>query len=234
MEDMPGPCFGSDSADRRYVVRHNPFVYYRDIASNPARCARVVPAGAASQALLDDLASPATASNYLWLTPNNCNNMHDCPIAAGDAYLADLVPKILQSLVFQTKRAALFVTFDEGYGQPAYTVWAGPVAKPAFASSIPYDHYSLLATIEANWNLSALTTNDRAAASMEEFFIGRLPRGPPPMLFTIDLVIEVLVGAAAITGIAAILMFRRRRHSREPPKQEPEESSVDSNARLKR
>src|SRR5438876_9014148 len=32
MEDMPSNCYGSDSGN--YVVRHNPFVYYSDIANN--------------------------------------------------------------------------------------------------------------------------------------------------------------------------------------------------------
>src|SRR5213080_216879 len=44
MEDMPSNCYGSDSGN--YVVRHNPFVYYSDIASNATRCNQVVPAGA--------------------------------------------------------------------------------------------------------------------------------------------------------------------------------------------
>jgi acid phosphatase len=228
MEAMPSACFGSDSSDGQYVVRHNPFVYYANIATNPTRCARVVPAGAGDQALLDDLTSTTTASNYLWLTPNICNDMHSCPIATGDAYLAGLVPKILDSLVFRTQRAALFVTFDEGgYSQPIYTVWAGPAAKAAFTSSVAYDHYSLLATIEANWNLAPLTANDRNATSMAEFFAGQPPQG-------LGLVIVILIGAAVVVGIAAFLALRRRRRSREPAKQEPEESNVDPNTQLKR
>jgi hypothetical protein len=234
MEAMPSACFGSDSSDGQYVVRHNPFVYYANIATNPTRCARVVPAGAGDQALLDDLASMTTASNYLWLTPTICNDMHSCPIATGDAYLAGLVPKILDSLVFRTLRAALFVTFDEGYGQPIYTVWAGPVAKAAFTSSVAYDHHSLLATIEANWNLAPLTTNDRNAATMAEFFAGQPPRGPPTMPFSVGLMIEVLIGAAVVAVIAGFLTLRRRRHSREPAKQEPEEFRVDPKTQLKR
>jgi len=229
MEDMPSSCSSADSADGKYVVRHNPFVYYANIATNATRCARVVPAGNAGQALLDDLASATTASNYLWLTPNICNDMHSCPIATGDAYLASLVPKILDSPVFRTQRAALFVTFDEGYGQPIYTVWVGPVAKAAYASSIAYDHYSLLATIEANWNLAPLTANDRNAATMAEFFAGRPPQDPPITPFISGVVIELLVGAAVVAGIASFLMLRRRRRSREPVHQEPEESHIDSN-----
>jgi len=168
MEDMPSNCYGANSGD--YAVRHNPFVYYNDIVSDPTRCARIVPAGASDSALINDLGSTATASNYMWLTPNKCNDMHDCPIATGDAYLADLVQRILSSAVFTSQRAALLITFDEGYDQPIYTVWAGRAVKPAYTSSVAYDHFSVLATIESNWNLASLTANDAGAAPMNEFF----------------------------------------------------------------
>src|SRR2546425_6385442 len=104
-EDMPSNCYGSDSGT--YAVRHNPFVYYNDIVSNSTRCNQGAPAGTADSALLADLASTSTASNYMWLTPNVCNDMHDCDIPTGDAYLSVLVPLILGSNVFLNHRAAL-------------------------------------------------------------------------------------------------------------------------------
>ncbi len=184
MEDMPSNCYGGDSGD--YAVRHNPFVYYNDIVSNSTRCNRVVPAGSSDSALINDLGSTSTASNYMWLTPNKCNDMHSCPIGTGDNYLADLVQRILSSPVFTNQRAALYITFDEGYGQPVYTVWAGRVVKPQFTSSVAYNHTSLLATIESNWNLAPLTPNDGGATAMTEFF-----QAPPsidriPPTITID------------------------------------------------
>src|SRR5437867_4132649 len=161
-------CYGSDSGD--YAVRHNPFVYYSDIALNTSRCNRVVPAGSSDSALIDDLASTSTASNYMWLTPNKCNDIHSCPVETGDAYLADLVQRILSSPVFTDQRAALYITFDEGYGPPVYTAWAGRVVKPQFTSSVAYNHFSLLATVESNWKLQPLTSNDLGATPMTEFF----------------------------------------------------------------
>src|SRR5712691_1500177 len=187
MENMPSNCYGSNNGS--YVVRHNPFVYYRDIASNTTQCARVIPAGIGDDALLDDLALTSNASNYMWLSPNICNDMHNCNVTTGDAYLANLVPQILNSTVFTTQRAALFITFDEdfkGKGAPAmYSVWAGPTVKTSYSSSIDYNHSSLLATIEANWNLPPLTANDSGAANMSEFFLGfPSPPGHPAARFT--------------------------------------------------
>ena len=149
-ESMPSNCFGGNQYP--YAAKHNPFVYYKDIATNASRCARVVPSGTSNQVLLNDLASTATASNYMWFTPNLCHDMHDCNVTAGDTFLSGLVPQILNSTVFQTQRAALLITFDEdgnGAGSPdLYTVWAGPAAKQGFQSNVPYDHYSALRTIE--------------------------------------------------------------------------------------
>src|SRR5256884_3184238 len=177
MENMTSTC--GSPAGTGYVVRHNPFAYYGDIVTNATRCARVVPAGIDDRALLDDLGSASNASNYMWLTPNLCNDMDVCPVAAGDAYLSNLVPKILGSPVFTTERAALFITFDEaanGRGTPAiYTVWSGPAAKVGYTSSVSYNHFSHLATVEANWNLPALNANDSGARNMSEFFVGSQP-----------------------------------------------------------
>src|SRR5256712_346470 len=198
MEDMPSNCYTSDSGN--YAVRHNPFVYYNDIVSNSTRCNQVVPAGTAGSALVADLASTSTASNYMWFTPNTCNDMHDCDIPTGDTYLSVLVPLILGSNVFLTQRAALLLTFDEGYGQPIYTVWAGPVVKTAYTSSTAYSHYSVLSTIESNWNLPSLTTNDQNATNMNEFFT--TPTGPDFSLSANPSTVTFVAGQSATSTIS--------------------------------
>jgi len=198
MEDMPSNCYGSDSGD--YAVRHNPFVYYNDIVSNSTRCNQVIPAGTADSTLLTDLASTSTASNYMWFTPNNCNNMHSCNISTGDNYLSVLVPLILTSNVFLTQRAALLLTFDEGYGQPIYTVWAGPVVKTAYTSSTAYSHYSVLSTIESNWNLPPLTSNDQNAPNMNEFFT--TPASPDFSLSANPTTVSFVAGQTATSTIS--------------------------------
>ena len=187
MEDMPTNCYGANNGT--YLVRHDPFVYYGDIVDNATRCDRVIPAGTADETLLHDLNSTSNASNYMWLTPNRCNDMHDCGVPVGDTYLEGLIPQVLNSMVFKTQRAALFITFDEdsdGNGAPSmYTVWAGPTAKANYTSAAAYNHSSLLATLEANWALPPLTANDSNAASMDEFFVGSpAPPGSPTPRFT--------------------------------------------------
>src|SRR2546425_534061 len=182
-----------------YTPEHNPFVTFTDILNSPARCSKVVLANPSSCtvtdcSLINDLNS-ASAPNFMWLTPNNCNNMHGftgvCAesIPMGDNYLSGLVPNILKSYTFTNTRAALFIVFDEGTGwcplngsseDCVYAVWAGPFAKTGFVTSNLYNHYSWTRTIEVNWNLPSLTSNDANAKPMTEFF----KTNTPPVLTT--------------------------------------------------
>jgi PKD repeat protein len=177
-----------------YTPEHNPFVGFTDIVNDPSRCSKVVLANPntctiTDCALVNDLNS-AAAPNLMWLTPNNCNNMHGftgiCPssIPTGDNYLKGLVPNILNSQTFTAQRSALFIVFDEGNGycplngsseDCVYDVWVGPLAKTSYATSNLYNHYSWTRTIEANWNLASLTSNDANAKTMTEFFANTTP-----------------------------------------------------------
>jgi hypothetical protein len=170
-EGAGGPCdYGAGN------VRHVPFLYFADIVNDLARCNRVVTSTPGVDAeLLSALDSRATASNLMWLTPDDNHDMHDNSVSSGDSYLATLVPQILGSYIFTTQRAALFIVFDEGSsGQyPSdliYAVWAGPVVKKAFLSTSFHSHYSISATLEANWGLPPINGNDSAAATMMEVF----------------------------------------------------------------
>jgi len=89
--------------------------------------------------------------------------------------------------MFTTQKAALFIVFDEGNdfcptgnsnGDCVVAEWSGPAVKKAYSSSTSYNHYSYLSTLEANWNLPSLTSNDASATPMTEFF----GTSPPPTL----------------------------------------------------
>ncbi|HEV2119256.1 MAG TPA: PKD domain-containing protein [Candidatus Bathyarchaeia archaeon] len=182
-----------------YTPEHNPFVFFTDITSSATRCSKVVlanPSGCVVTdcTLLNDLNS-GSAPNFMWLTPNNCDNMHgytngcSASIPFGDAYLSSLVPNILNSTTFTTQRAALFVVFDEGNGycplnnsseDCVYAVWAGRGTKNSLVTTNPYSHYSFTRTVETNWNLPSLSTNDATATPMTEFFTYT----PPSVSFT--------------------------------------------------
>ena len=175
MESMPSPCFVGD-APPLYRQKHNPFIYFDDIRSDAARCAKVVPF---TQFATDLNAN--TLPNFVWITPNMCNDGHDCGLSASDAWLRAWVPQILQSPAWQDN-GALFITYDEGKqgdgrccvyaeGGRIVTLVISPLGKPAFSSEIAYDHYSLLRTIEEAWRLPLLgKANCECSPAMTDFF----------------------------------------------------------------
>jgi hypothetical protein len=159
MESMPSPCYVGDSYP--YAQKHNPFVYFDDIRNNPPRCQNVVPL----TGLQSDL-SGNTAADFTWITPNLCNDMHDCSIKTGDTFLSQSVPQILASDAWKHD-GALFITWDEGEGNNSNsgcckyaaggqvaTLIISPLVKAGARSSTPYDHYSLLRTICDAWGLT--------------------------------------------------------------------------------
>jgi hypothetical protein len=185
MEDfIAGGCSHTETAF--YINSHNPFLYYTDIGNNATRCARIVDANPGSSGylalptqLLSDLNSALTASNFMWLTPNLCDDGHTLcaplnnTVSQQNQYLSLLVPKILNSTIFKTQKAALFITWDESAttrNNIVTAIWAGPVSRTGFTSTSPYGHYSAVSTLEIAWSLPSLTNYDSTAPAMIEFF----------------------------------------------------------------
>jgi hypothetical protein len=149
LEGLPHPCYtGAFAGD--YAKKHNPFVYYTPVTSDPARCNRVVPL---SRLTADERSG--TLPRFMWISPNLCHDTHDCSVATGDRFLAGLVPPLLTAL---GPRGLLILTWDEGSsddgccrlaaGGHIATILAGGAARPGARLTTPVDHYSVLQTIE--------------------------------------------------------------------------------------
>ncbi len=105
------------TATDQYATKHNPFVYFHSIIDDLAHCdTRVVNLDLLPQ----DLADPERTPNYVFITPNLCNDGHDDPCADGsrgglaaiDAFLRHWVPQIEASPAFR-RDGMLIITFDE-------------------------------------------------------------------------------------------------------------------------
>src|SRR5881396_2780516 len=165
---------------------HYPFIDFSDMKTS-ARCANMLTTTSPLDPEFLAAINGVTLPNYVWLTPNDSDNMHSSSITIGDSYLAALVPLILSSRMFTTQNAALFIVFDEGNdfcptgnssSDCVVAEWSGPAVKKAYSSTTSYNHYSYLSTLEAAWNLPSLTSNDASATPMTEFF----GASPPPAL----------------------------------------------------
>lgn len=165
-----------------YATRHNPFMYYNNVVSDPPRCnSHDVP-----YTQLDaDLASHALP-NYSFISPDLCHDGHErkCGLSAADAWASAEVPKLLASPEFQAD-GVLVITFDEAEGHDTSGCCGNSaggrigavVVSPAFGktggyrSSVPANHYSLLRTIEDSWGLPLLGhAQDASISPMTDLF----------------------------------------------------------------
>ena len=109
-------------------------------------------------------------SNYIAMTSGNTPNASsaDCSLPTADAWLAATVPAILASHDYR-HRGALIITFDESEGADTRgccgnatggkiftTVVSRAVVHPGTHTSVPYNHYSVLRTIEDAFGLDCL------------------------------------------------------------------------------
>jgi phosphatidylinositol-3-phosphatase len=177
LEGLPRPCYeGAGSGG--YAKKHNPFAYYRDVSGSPARCSKLVGFGA----LAADLRSGALPT-FAWVSPNLCDDGHDCATATADHFLARTIPLLLREL---GAHGFLVLTWDEGssdsgccgaaHGGHVATIVAGPDVRRRARSSTPLDHYGVLATIEDALRLPRLAgAADPRAGSLAGLF-SRSPR----------------------------------------------------------
>lgn len=162
-EDMPSSCFiGAEAGN--YAMKHNPFIYFMPIRLDAKRCNQsIVP----FTQLASDIAT-AALPNFIFITPNMCNDAHDCTIDIADVWLQNFMNKMMPALDQSGQPYLIVLTWDEGQGNhsccglPAQaggriaTILVSPEAKNGFQDDTPYSHYSLLKTIESAWGLTQL------------------------------------------------------------------------------
>jgi hypothetical protein len=174
------------TATDEYATRHNPFVYFHSIIDDTTLCDSHV---VNLDLLPHDLASAATTPNYVFITPDLCDDGHDSPcmngqpggLAQADAFLRQWVPQITSSPAFVQQHGLLIVTFDEadtsdtssccgeipGANSPSPgvngpgggdigAVLLSPCIAPGTVSNTPYNHYTMLRSVEDIFGLPHL------------------------------------------------------------------------------
>jgi hypothetical protein len=157
-ESMPSNCLLSNSG--QYAVRHNPAAYYTNIRT--ACASRDVPLGS----------TPDVSARFTFVTPNLCNDMHDCSVKTGDTWLSTFLPKVFASTAYQGNKTAVFVTWDEDdHSQSNHiaTLAIAPSVRAGTTSATHFTHYSMLKTTEQLLGLGFLG-NAGGATSMRSAF----------------------------------------------------------------
>jgi phosphatidylinositol-3-phosphatase len=183
-----------------YERKHDPFISYQDVQTNPTRVAKIVD----FSQFATDLANKAVP-DYSWISPDQCTDMHGrsgpstdpCNfgnvqglIATGDTFLSSTVNEIMNSRAWNGN-SVIFITWDEsdfpfndvsgccdavpGGGHVVMLTISHSSHKPR-TSSVAYNHYSMLSTIEGGWQLGCLAfTCDTANVPQMSDLVG--PQG---------------------------------------------------------
>jgi hypothetical protein len=169
-ESMSTPCQGSSTAT--YKPGHNPAVFYTDLRQPANTClANDVPL---EGTLALDIANDSLPA-YSWITPNECHIFYwvtSCSTPrsqltrVGDAWLADLLPRLTATPSYQAGKTLILITYDEGgigtsgvdCTDPAYypahpdcqvpTVVVSPYLTRGTTDGTDLNLYSLLATTQ--------------------------------------------------------------------------------------
>ncbi|HEX3664418.1 MAG TPA: alkaline phosphatase family protein [Rhizomicrobium sp.] len=159
-----------------YAVRHEPFTYFADVTNNLNKHSSycISHLGRYSD-LASDIANDALPQ-YVWITPNICNDMHDrCsgdPVAYGDKWLSKNVPPILNSDAYRNG-GALFITWDEadkGDG-PIPMIVLSPFAKGGgYSNTIHYTHGSTLRTFQEIFGVKPLLRDAKKETDLSDLF----------------------------------------------------------------
>ena len=172
-----------------YIVRHDPLQYFTNINTEKANFV-------CFSQFATDLANKALP-NLSWLSPNGCDDAHDCGIGTFDSWLKTEIGPLLASSYFQPGGdGLLIITWDEndksgspncstttvgqGCGGQIETVLISPVGKLAYKSTAgdpanynnTYDHASILRTIGEALGLTNFSGLGGAASRvpMADFF----------------------------------------------------------------
>jgi hypothetical protein len=143
-EDMPATC--AATASGRYAVKHNPAAYYQGGSDRDACRQDDVPLGTPAHGPFADGLASGRLPAFTFVTPNLCNDTHDCAVATGDAWLGRWMDAILDSPTYRRGGTAVFVVWDEPSPMPNVVVSPTTPMGTRYGGTV--DHYALLRTTE--------------------------------------------------------------------------------------
>lgn len=160
LEGYPGNCF-TGARSGQYVRKHNPFISFRNIQNDGARCAKhLVEAGS----ITSDIAN-GTLPDFSLYIPDLKNDGHDTGVAFASRWFGDVFFPFLSDERFM-RDMLVIATFDESGPNGKNIIYGalyGESVISGSSSAVRYDHYSILRTIEDTLGLGTLGLKDQSA-----------------------------------------------------------------------
>lgn len=168
-ESMPSNCDQTGSGE--YAVRHNEWTYFSSAKERKACKAYDVPMGTTTGGnLLHDINKgllPITGQ----MTPNLCNDAHDCSLSVADSWLKGWVNLLMAGPDYKHGRLTIVITFDEDDHSASNSV-AFVVIDPRLSGkkvTLAANHYSLTRWLDANAGTAYLRKASTAARLKSAF-----------------------------------------------------------------
>jgi hypothetical protein len=178
-EDLPSVGYLGCSSGN-YAARHDPFVYFSDVKNSSTDQHNIVPFTQFAVDLAND-----SFPRYSFITPNVCNDAHDCALSVADAWLNSNLAPLLNTNMFQTGGdGVLIIVFDEGTDSTnggGQIEWAiiGPKIKQGYRSTTFYQHQNTLRLMLEGLGVTTFPQGAATASDMAEFF-GTMTSTPTP------------------------------------------------------
>ncbi|KAH8901975.1 phosphoesterase [Coniochaeta sp. PMI_546] len=140
-----------------YVRKHNPAVIYNSVAKDQERLAKIKNL----TMFYSDLAAN-TLPQWMFITPNMTSDGHDSSVTVAGTWTRTFLEPLLDNKNFMDNTLVL-VTFDENSSYAKQNRILGILLGDAVPANLVgttddnfYNHYSEIATVEANWGLHTL------------------------------------------------------------------------------
>src|SRR5467141_1024705 len=173
-ESLPSVGYlGGDttSGGGQYYVRHVPVAYLTDVQSSSTQQQNLVP----FTHFATDLAA-GNLPNYSFITPNGCDDAHDCGLSTADNWLKTNIDALIKNSTFQ-KDGLLIIIFDEssndnsnGGGRVVCTLISPAFSKLGYQSTTLYKHESVLRLTLEGLGVTLLPSAASSAPALWEFF----------------------------------------------------------------
>ncbi|PWY95478.1 acid phosphatase PHOa [Aspergillus sclerotioniger CBS 115572] len=154
--------------DNDYVRKHNPLILFNSVTENSTRLRQIKN----FTSFEDDLANHKLPQ-WAFITPNMTNDAHDTNITFGAKWERSWVTPLLNNSYFMND-TLLLLTFDEdstyAKGNKIFSILLGgaiPDNLKGTNDNTFYTHYSVIASVSANWGLPSLGRWDCGANLLE-------------------------------------------------------------------
>jgi acid phosphatase len=149
-ESMSSNCQTGGSGD--YAPRHGPWPYWTDSSERSYCQANDVPSGGLLSGRLHDDINAGTLPVTGELTPNLCNDAHDCSLSTADNWLAGWLPLIMAGPDFTAGRLTVIIVFDEDDSSQNNNVPFVVIDPRLHGVTVTgtYNHYSLTRWLDEN------------------------------------------------------------------------------------